>query len=148
LPYGEENNSEKETDLKDQMNIKSDESVNRMTPCPKTPNCVSSVETGQRHFVEPLRFADSAKDAQYRLLRVLNKLKRVRVVTFEENVIQAEFLSSVFGFVDDVEFYFDDRKKIIHVKSASRVGYSDLGANRRRIEKIRKRFDQAEKAVG
>jgi uncharacterized protein (DUF1499 family) len=70
------------------------------------------------------------------------------VVTFEENVIQAEFLSSVFGFVDDVEFYFDDRKKIIHVKSASRVGYSDLGANRRRIEKIRKRFDQAEKAVG
>ena len=122
------------------------ENRNMITPCPKTPNCVSSVETGQRHFVEPLRFADSAKDAQYRLLRILNDLKRVRVVTFEENVIKAEFLSSIFGFVDDVEFYFDDRKKIIHVKSASRLGFSDLGTNRRRIEMIRRRFENKERS--
>ena len=53
-------------------------------------------------------------------------------------------MSSVFGFVDDVEFYFDDCKKTIHVKSASRTGFYDLGVNRRRVEKIRKRFDQKE----
>jgi uncharacterized protein (DUF1499 family) len=106
---------------------------------------VSSLDADRGHFVQPLRFAGSAKDAQYRLLRILNDLKRARVVTFEENFIQAEFISSVFGFIDDVVFDFDDREKIVHVKSASRVGFSDLGVNRRRIEKIRKRFDNEEK---
>ena len=118
---------------------------NRISPCPKTPNCVSSLDADRRHFVQPLRFAGSANDAQYRLLRILNDLKRARVVTFEESFIKAEFISSVFGFIDDVVFDFDDREKIVHVKSASRVGFSDLGVNRRRIEKIRKRFDNEEK---
>ena len=119
----------------------------KMTPCPRTPNCVSSVDTDRGHLVQPLRFAGPAVDAQYRLLNILNELKGVRVVTFEDNIVQSEFISSVFGFVDDVEFYFDDHKKIIDVKSASRVGFSDLGVNRRRIEKIRKRFEQEEKNV-
>ena len=118
-----------------------------MTPCPKTPNCVSSVDTDRRHFVQPLRFEGAARDAQYRLLKVLNKLKGARVVTFEDNIVRAEFVSPVFGFVDDVEFYFDDRKKTIDVKSASRVGFSDLGVNRRRVENIRKRFDQRGKRL-
>ena len=116
-----------------------------MTPCPRTPNCVSSVDTDRGHFVQPLRFAGPAINSQYRLLNILNEFKGARVVTFEENLVQAEFISSIFGFVDDVEFYFDDRKKIINVKSASRVGFSDLGVNRRRIEKIRMRFEQEEK---
>ena len=113
-----------------------------ITPCPDSPNCVSSVDTDQMHIVHPLRFAGSGKEAQYRMMRILDGFSRARVVTFEKDIIQAIFISSLLGFVDDVEFYFDDRKKIIHVKSASRVGFSDLGVNRRRIEKIRKRFDQ------
>lgn len=118
-----------------------------ITPCPKTPNCVSSVDTDRAHFVQPLRFESSVKDAQHRLLNILSELKRYRVVKFEECFIQVEFTSSVFGFVDDVAFFFDDRKKIIHVKSASRVGIYDLGVNRRRIENIRKRFDQEQKGI-
>ena len=82
----------------------------------------------------------SAKDAQKRLLAVLVSLKRTRVVTLEEDHIYAESVSAVMRFVDDLEFFFDDRQKVIHVKSASRVGYSDLGVNRRRVEKIRKLF--------
>ena len=105
---------------------------------------MSSLDTGRAHFVHPLKFEGSAKAAQYQLLRIFNELKRVRVVKFEENVIQAEFLSSIFRFVDDVELYFDDQEKIVHVRSASRLGFSDLGANRRRIEKIRKRFEKDE----
>ena len=104
-------------------------------PCPKTPNCVSSIDTSRGHFIQPLEFSGSAEDAQYKLLQVLNQFKRARVVTVEDNFIEAEFISSIFRFVDDVQFYLDDRKKIIHVKSASRVGFSDLGVNRRRIEK-------------
>ena len=113
-----------------------------ITPCPKTPNCVSSVDTDRGHFVQPLRFVGSVKDALDRVLNILSDLKRVRVVTFEENFIHAESVSAIMRFVDDVEFFFDDRQKVIHVKSASRVGYSDLGVNRRRIERIRKRFNE------
>jgi uncharacterized protein (DUF1499 family) len=118
-----------------------------ITPCPKTPNCVSSVDTDVRHFIHPLRFADNTEEAQLRLLNILSQLKRVRVVKNEENLIQAEFISSVFRFVDDVKFHFDDHKKIAHVKSSSRVGFSDFGVNRRRVESIRKKFNQVETDV-
>jgi len=113
-----------------------------LTPCPSTPNCVSSVDRDQKHFVEPLHFAGTVEDAQKRLLEALSSLKRTRVVTLEKNYIHAESVSAIFRFVDDVEFVLDDRQKVIQVKSASRVGYSDLGVNRRRIEKIRQQFDQ------
>ena len=118
-----------------------------ITPCPKTPNCVSSVDTDPKHFIQPLQFVGKATDARERLLNVLYSLKRVRVVASGEDFIRAEFVSAIFRFVDDVEFYLDDRNKIIHVKSASRVGYSDLGVNRRRVENIRKRFDQNEEEI-
>lgn len=82
--------------------------------------------------------------AQHELLGVLNSFNRVRIVEIEEDYIHAEFVSFIFRFVDDVEFYFDNAKKLIQVRSASRTGYSDLGVNRRRIEEIRKQFDQKE----
>ena len=78
---------------------------------------------------------------QHKLLEILHSFNRVRVVRIEEGYIHAEFVSAVFGFVDDVGFYFDDEKKIIHIKSASRSGYFDFGVNRRRMEKIRKLFE-------
>ena len=124
------------------MKTDAQEYANILKPCPSTPNCVSSIDSDHKHFIEPLRFAGSAKDAQYRLLKVLFSLKRTRVVTLEAHYIHAESVSAVMRFVDDVKFFFDDRQKVIHVKSASRVGYSDLGVNRRRIEKIRKLFNE------
>jgi uncharacterized protein (DUF1499 family) len=71
-------------------------------------------------------------------------MPRTTIVTLEEDYIRAEFKSRIFGFVDDVEFWFDDEQKVIHFRSASRVGYSDLGANRKRMEKIRERFHSKE----
>ncbi|HEY9596037.1 MAG TPA: DUF1499 domain-containing protein, partial [Cyanophyceae cyanobacterium] len=44
------------------------------------------------------------------------------------------------GFVDDVEFFLDDNANVIQVRSASRLGESDLGVNRKRIETIRAEF--------
>ena len=119
--------------------------ANKLTPCPDTPNCVSSLAEDKQHFIEPISYVGKNAVAQHELLGILNSFKRVRVVEHEENYIHAEFVSFIFRFVDDVEFYFDDANKTIQVKSASRVGYSDLGANHRRIEKIRKIFDQKEK---
>jgi uncharacterized protein (DUF1499 family) len=130
--------------MNQQININSEMENELFAPCPKTPNCVSSIDTSRRHFIQPLKFTGGAKDVQYRLLQVLNGLNGARVVTFEYNRIEAEFVSSIFQFVDDVTFYVDDSKKIIHVKSASRVGFSDLGVNRRRVEKIRKQLEQSD----
>ena len=118
--------------------------ANKLTPCPDTPNCVSSLAEDQKHFIEPISYEKENALAQHELLRILNSFKRVRVVRIEEDYIHAEFVSFIFRFVDDVEFYFDKAKNLIQVRSASRTGYSDLGVNRRRIEEIRKQFDQKE----
>ena len=118
--------------------------VDKLRPCPATPNCVSSLAGDQKHFIEPISYEGESAVAQQELLAVLDSLKRARMVRVEEGYIHAEFVSSIFRFVDDVEFYFDSSIKLIQVRSASRTGYSDLGVNRRRIEAIRERFDQKE----
>ena len=118
---------------------------NRMTKqiisaCPDTPNCVSSLETGTSHFIEPLNYQGSMENARKRLLDVINAFKRTQVLENTDDYIRVTFTSFLFRFTDDVEFQFDDDAKLIHMKSSSRVGYSDLGANRRRCEAIRERF--------
>ena len=112
--------------------------------CPMKPNCVSSKELRQDYHIEPLHYEGSFRKAQQRMLDVLSSLKRMRVVSVEDNQIRAESVSAIMRYVDDIEFTFNERLKLIHVKSASRKGYYDLGVNRRRVEKIRKLFKERE----
>ena len=116
--------------------------ANKLTPCPDSPNCVSSLAENKKHFIEPIPYKGEHTIVQHELLEILYTFKRVRVVRLDDNYVHAEFKSFVFRFVDDVEFYFDDVQKVIQIKSASRKGYSDLGVNRRRLEKIRKLFEE------
>ena len=116
-------------------------SGNKFSPCPSSPNCVSSLAEDRKHLIEPLQYSGSRDEARQKLFGILEKLKRVRVTRSETDYIRAEFRSLIFQFVDDVEFLFAEAGNIIHVKSASRVGYSDLGANRRRVEQIRSAFE-------
>jgi uncharacterized protein (DUF1499 family) len=117
----------------------------KLTPCPKTPNCVSSQAHDAEHYIEPIRFEGTQQEAHDRLLQIIESEKRTQILTDQENYIRVEFTSALFRFVDDVEFYFPEEPvgvKVIHVRSASRVGFSDLGANRKRIEHIRSRFQR------
>lgn len=111
------------------------------TPCPSSPNCVTSVG-GADHFVAPLHYQDARERAKARLQTILRARPRTTIVEDEEFYLRAECTSLVFRFVDDLEFWFDERAPVIHVRSASRVGYSDLGVNRRRVETIRSRFQR------
>ena len=114
-----------------------------LTPCPKTPNCVSSQTHDEKHYIEPLIYSGTQQEAHDRLLQIIESEKRTEILTDQGNYIRVEFTSAVFRFVDDVEFYFPKEKAdetVIHVRSASRVGSSDLGANRKRIERIRSKF--------
>ena len=109
----------------------------KFSPCPNSPNCVSSQSSDKARFIEPLQYAGSLADARQKLIDILENTKRVRLVKVETDYIRAEFRSLIFQFVDDVEFYFPPDQAIIHVKSASLKGYYDFGANRRRVEWLR-----------
>ncbi|MEJ2427701.1 MAG: DUF1499 domain-containing protein [Deltaproteobacteria bacterium] len=113
---------------------------NRLSPCPESPNCVSSLSEGKSHYVEPLTYNTPVEEAREKLISVIQSMKRSEIVTVDNNYLHATFKSALFGFVDDVELSFDDGKKIIDVRSASRTGYYDLGVNRRRVEEIRQKF--------
>ena len=116
----------------------------QLTPCPITPNCVNSQATGKLEFIEPLYFTGTQKEAKERLIKVLKEMARIEITVDQEDYIRAESRSAVFGFVDDVEFYFPSEehgKIVIQTRSSSRLGLSDLGVNRRRIEEIRDKFN-------
>jgi uncharacterized protein (DUF1499 family) len=115
----------------------------KLMPCPKTPNCVNSQAHDEKHYIEPINYSGARQAAHDRLLQIIRSEKRTEILIDQEDYIRVEFTSALFRFVDDVEFYFPKENaddKVIHVRSASRVGSSDLGANRKRIERIRSEF--------
>ncbi len=114
----------------------------RFTPCPSSPNCVSTFATDEQHRIEPLTFSGSLPEAKVRMYNVVTDMPRVTVITNAPNYIHAEFRSALWRFVDDVEFYFDEENSLIQMKSASRLGYGDGGVNRARMEEIRAAFTQ------
>jgi uncharacterized protein (DUF1499 family) len=119
-----------------------DRATSEFAPCPDSPNCVSTAATDERHAIEPYPFDGSAVDAKARILAIVNEMPRAKVVAHEENYLHVEFRSRIFRFVDDVEFFFDEADSLIQFRSASRMGYSDMGVNRSRMEEIRSRLDQ------
>lgn len=114
-----------------------------LAPCPLSPNCVSSRADDERHRVEPLRFVDDPDVAFARLREILAARDDTTFVREETSYLRVEFRTWL-GFVDDGEFLLDPEGRVIHVRSASRLGYSDLGKNRARIEEIRNRVVIAE----
>lgn len=112
----------------------------KFQPCPDSPNCVSSQSPDKKHFIEPIHYGGTQQQAKDRLMEVIQGMKRSKIVTDLDHYIHAEFTSTIFRFVDDIEFLIDDRTKIIHLRSASRIGYSDFGVNRKRMEELRLRF--------
>jgi uncharacterized protein (DUF1499 family) len=113
----------------------------RLAAPPRKPNCVSSQAdpADHQHYVAPLGFAGDPATAMKKLRDVIDDLPRVEVIEARPDYLYAEFTSGLMGYVDDVEFYCDG--KAIQVRSASRLGYSDMGVNRKRIESIRNAFN-------
>ncbi|MCP4711439.1 MAG: DUF1499 domain-containing protein [Planctomycetes bacterium] len=114
----------------------------KLKSCSGRPNCISSQSQGSKHYEPPLTYEGLLGTANTALINAVGAMPYSRIVIYDYNYIHAEFSSDWFGFVDDVEFYFDDVHKTIHLRSASRVGYSDFGVNRRRMMKIRTRYYQ------
>jgi uncharacterized protein (DUF1499 family) len=112
----------------------------RLAPCPQTPNCVSSYAEG-RARVAAIAYRGDAAVAMARLRVILAALPRVRITQAAPDYLRAEARSRWLGFVDDLELQLDAAGGVVHVRSASRLGHSDFGVNRRRVEAIRAAFD-------
>ncbi|MGK7945232.1 MAG: DUF1499 domain-containing protein [Microcystaceae cyanobacterium] len=104
----------------------------KLAPCPGTPNCVSSQSSNPQSKIDPLPFVAIAD-----LQKVIEGMERTTIIETTDNYLYTEFKSKLMGYVDDVEFYRDEAEKVVHVRSASRLGQSDLGVNRQRVEAIR-----------
>ncbi len=113
------------------------DTLKRLPPCPSSPNCVSTQAQDVGHAIAPIRYHKSRAEAKEALKAAVQSLPRTKLVEEDDSYLHYEFTSLLLRFVDDVEFLFDDETKTLHFRSASRTGYSDLGANRTRMEQIR-----------
>jgi len=119
----------------------------RLASCPGTPNCVISQGGDKKHHIDPIAYEGSKNDAVAMIRQVVQGMAGTRIVTQTDDYLHVEFKSKIMGFVDDVEFLFPDTA-IIHMRSASRVGYSDFGVNRKRLEKVRAMFQKRRSKEG
>jgi uncharacterized protein (DUF1499 family) len=108
--------------------------------CPASPNCVSSQASDDAHAVAPFAYADDPRAALGRLAGIISTRPGARIVTREPDYLHAEFESKLMGFVDDLELRVDPAARVIHVRSASRLGHRDFGVNRARVESLRAAF--------
>jgi len=115
----------------------------KLLACPSSPNCVNSQtpESDAEHYIAPLTFEGTAPEAIARIKQVIAAMPRTEVIQQTENYLYAEFTTPIMGYVDDVEFFADEVTQTLHVRSASRLGQSDLGLNRQRVEAIRAAFN-------
>jgi uncharacterized protein (DUF1499 family) len=114
----------------------------KLSECPDSPNCVSSQTVKKDNVINPLSYKGSYSEAKQALLSIISSLPRTKIIADNDRYVHVTFTSRLMRFVDDVEFVFDDTNKQIHVRSASRVGYSDMGVNRKRVENLRKLLNE------
>jgi uncharacterized protein (DUF1499 family) len=119
------------------------DSGGRLSACPDSPNCVCSHDPDPRHHIDPFPVVGSPRESIARLKTLLAERRHVRLVAERPDYLHFEFRTPLCRFVDDVEFLADATRPdaaVVQVRSASRLGYSDLGTNRKRIESIRREY--------
>jgi len=112
----------------------------RLRDCPGSPNCVSSQAGDAAHHIAPLAFTDEPESAFARLEQILAGRGDTEIIEKRPGYLRVEFHTLLF--VDDGEFLLAGEQGLIQVRSASRIGYSDLGKNRSRLEEIRQQFSE------
>lgn len=112
----------------------------KLKQCPPSPNCVVSQTEDETHYIKPLKYNSDRTSAYNNFLKILSVVPDTVIVEKTDDYIRTESRSKIMGFVDDAEFYFPEDEKVVQWRSASRLGESDLGVNRRRLEQIRLGF--------
>ena len=108
-----------------------------LAPCPSSPNCVSSDARDSTHKISPFQLDVSPTKAWRVARKLVSELPRTRIVNETSDYLHAECRSALLGFVDDLELHLRPSEGVIAIRSAARLGYSDFGVNRRRVEVLR-----------
>jgi uncharacterized protein (DUF1499 family) len=100
-------------------------------------NAVSSDADTPYHRIEPIATGPDPQAAFARLIETVRQTRGARIIAQRDGYLYAEFETRWMKFVDDTEFLLDASNRVIHVRSASRLGRKDFGVNRSRIESLR-----------
>lgn len=110
-----------------------------LKPCPDSPNCVCSMHSDdKKHFIEPILPKENISEVRLAIEKFLKSDGNISIAQSTQEYIHAAFKVPFTSFIDDVEFYFPSNENIVHVRSASRKGYSDLGVNKARVNRLKK----------
>ena len=118
--------------------------IGQFASCPERPNCVSTKNSSIDNTIKPIFYKGSYDIAKQNLLLAIKTFGSAKIKKGLDQFIHVQFTSNIFRFIDDVEFYLTEQG-VIHFRSASRIGHSDLGVNRRRVEMIRIAFNNINK---
>ena len=114
----------------------------QLLPCPDSPNCVSTLSLAAAQQMEALFYAGDPITALHRLRSLVSALPRFTLIDETPDYLHYEVKTRIGNFIDDVEFRLDTERNRIDFRSASRVGYHDLGANKRRMQRIQQRWNE------
>ena len=119
----------------------------RLRPCSSRPNCVCSEFKDLPSYVKPLEIIGSPKNDWDTVKRIIREIGG-KIELESDRYLWATFSTRIFRFIDDLELRMDEENKLIHIRSSSRVGYSDMGANKKRVEIFRERFNRHNSTLG
>ena len=114
---------------------------NPLEPCSSSPNCISTVAKKKRKKLPPLKFNIDVKEDKATMKKIIATYSGTKLISEREDYLHFQFVTKLGKFTDDVEFYFDEENRLIHFRSASQKGWSDMGANKRRMKKISKKWN-------
>ena len=115
----------------------SDDNVMSLSGCDGLHNCTASTATSKRNHIEAFSYNGTGAEAMTRFSNLIASYSGATIVTQQANYLHATFKTTLLGYTDDFELLLDESNQVLHVRSASRIGKSDLGANRKRIEALR-----------
>ncbi len=115
---------------------------NKLTICPDKPNCVCSEhKDDNKHYISPIKITQNTSSALLDIKEIIDKMGGI-LQSEHADYLAATFSSTIFGFIDDLEIRFDNKHNLIHIRSASRVGHSDMGVNKKRVELLKQLYQQ------
>lgn len=114
----------------------------KLAKMPSSPNAVSSQAKTEEKQVAPLSYIEDKSKSKLKIESIIGEYQSAEIITNTENYIHVVFSTSKMRFKDDVEFYFDDENKVVHYRSASRIGYSDMGMNRARYDELADKYSK------
>lgn len=109
--------------------------------CPDKPNCVcSEYKDDAEHYIDPITIPQNIRLDLFSLLKQVIVDMEGKIQVESDNYLSATFTSTLFKFVDDLEIRIDSNQQNIHIRSASRTGYSDFGVNKKRVALLKEHF--------